>query len=108
MFSCRNDYSVDDLKEVQCYVCKRLGHLCCVNTDDATQEKFLVTSVVSWVIRVWHVQGCGMKLQVEPHLVHASNVVKKDILPGSAQVLSRQGRGIANHQTQKIKDPKRK
>ena len=36
-----------------------------------------------------HVQGCGMRLQVEPHPVHASNVVKKDILPGSAQVLSR-------------------
>ncbi|KAK7401181.1 hypothetical protein VNO78_12502 [Psophocarpus tetragonolobus] len=35
MFSCRNDYSPDDLKEIQCYVCKRLGHLCCVN-DDAT------------------------------------------------------------------------
>ncbi|KAL5148504.1 DNA-binding protein HEXBP [Glycine soja] len=36
IFSCRNDYSQDDLKEIQCYVCKRLGHLCCVNTDDAT------------------------------------------------------------------------
>ncbi|KAG4909383.1 hypothetical protein AAZX31_20G048200 [Glycine max] len=36
MFSCRNDYSPDDLKEIQCYVCKRVGHLCCVNTDDAT------------------------------------------------------------------------
>ena len=36
-----------------------------------------------------HVQGCGKRLQVEPHPVHASNVVKKDILPGSAQVLSR-------------------
>ncbi|XP_061348783.1 uncharacterized protein LOC133294142 isoform X2 [Gastrolobium bilobum] len=37
MFSCRNDYSLDDLKEIQCYVCKRFGHLCCVNTADATQ-----------------------------------------------------------------------
>ncbi|KAK7306670.1 hypothetical protein VNO77_44622 [Canavalia gladiata] len=35
MFSCKNDYSLDDLKEIQCYVCKRLGHLCCVKTDDA-------------------------------------------------------------------------
>ncbi|RDX93330.1 Cellular nucleic acid-binding protein, partial [Mucuna pruriens] len=36
MFFCRNEYSLDDIKEIQCYVCKRLGHLCCVNTDDAT------------------------------------------------------------------------
>ncbi|CAJ1975529.1 unnamed protein product [Sphenostylis stenocarpa] len=36
MFGCRNDYSLDDLEEIQCYVCKRLGHLCCVNSDDAT------------------------------------------------------------------------
>ncbi|WJX38941.1 hypothetical protein P8452_26548 [Trifolium repens] len=35
MFSCRNDYSPDDLKEIQCYVCKTFGHLCCVNTADA-------------------------------------------------------------------------
>ncbi|CAJ2651400.1 unnamed protein product [Trifolium pratense] len=34
MFSCRNDYSPDDLKEIQCYVCKTFGHLCCVNTAD--------------------------------------------------------------------------
>ncbi|KAK7316580.1 hypothetical protein RJT34_00146 [Clitoria ternatea] len=36
MFSCKNDYSLDDLKEIQCYVCKRHGHLCCVNSDDGT------------------------------------------------------------------------
>ncbi|KAL2322228.1 hypothetical protein Fmac_026607 [Flemingia macrophylla] len=36
MFFCKNDYSPDDLKEIQCYVCKSLGHLCCVNSDDAT------------------------------------------------------------------------
>ncbi|XLR37300.1 hypothetical protein HN51_024059 [Arachis hypogaea] len=36
MFSCKNDYSPDDLKEVQCYVCKKFGHLCCVNTADST------------------------------------------------------------------------
>ncbi|XP_050870615.1 cold shock protein 1 isoform X2 [Lathyrus oleraceus] len=35
MFSCRNDYSPDDLKEIQCYLCKTFGHLCCVNTADA-------------------------------------------------------------------------
>ncbi|GAV84679.1 zf-CCHC domain-containing protein [Cephalotus follicularis] len=31
MFSCKNDYSSDDLKEIQCYICKSFGHLCCVN-----------------------------------------------------------------------------
>ncbi|QCD79182.1 zinc finger CCHC domain-containing protein 7-like [Vigna unguiculata] len=36
MFGCKNDYSLDDLQEIQCYVCKKLGHLCCVNSDDAT------------------------------------------------------------------------
>ncbi|CAI8597771.1 unnamed protein product [Vicia faba] len=35
MFSCRNDYSQDDLKEIQCYLCKTFGHLGCVNTIDA-------------------------------------------------------------------------
>ncbi|KAI9195946.1 hypothetical protein LWI28_019636 [Acer negundo] len=34
MFSCRNDYSLDDLKEVQCYICKSFGHLCCVDVGD--------------------------------------------------------------------------
>ncbi|KAK2972645.1 hypothetical protein RJ640_003023 [Escallonia rubra] len=31
MFSCNNDYSLDDLKEIQCYICKVFGHLCCFN-----------------------------------------------------------------------------
>ncbi|KAK3002204.1 hypothetical protein RJ639_020973 [Escallonia herrerae] len=31
MFSCNNDYSLDDLKEIQCYICKGFGHLCCLN-----------------------------------------------------------------------------
>ncbi|KAI9153359.1 hypothetical protein LWI28_010081 [Acer negundo] len=30
MFSCRADYPTDDLKAIQCYVCKNFGHLCCV------------------------------------------------------------------------------
>ncbi|XP_076946291.1 uncharacterized protein LOC143617696 isoform X2 [Bidens hawaiensis] len=34
MFSCKSMYSPDDLKEVQCYVCKGFGHLCCVNYAD--------------------------------------------------------------------------
>ncbi|KAG8371092.1 hypothetical protein BUALT_Bualt13G0050900 [Buddleja alternifolia] len=34
MFSCSNDYCSDDLKEIQCYICGRFGHLCCVNYAD--------------------------------------------------------------------------
>ncbi|XP_028806104.1 zinc finger CCHC domain-containing protein 7-like [Neltuma alba] len=34
MFQCKNSYSSDDLKEIQCYVCKAFGHLCCVDSDD--------------------------------------------------------------------------
>ncbi|XP_011090268.1 protein AIR2 [Sesamum indicum] len=34
MFSCRNDYCPDDLKEIQCYICGRFGHLCCRNYSD--------------------------------------------------------------------------
>ncbi|XP_059646522.1 uncharacterized protein LOC132293180 isoform X4 [Cornus florida] len=29
MFLCNNDYSPEDIKKIQCYVCKALGHLCC-------------------------------------------------------------------------------
>ena len=35
MSSCRNDYSPDDLKVVQCYLCKQYGHLCCVEFVDS-------------------------------------------------------------------------
>lgn len=34
MFICRNSYSSDDLKNIQCYVCQRFGHLCCVKCRD--------------------------------------------------------------------------
>ncbi|KAJ7964826.1 zinc finger CCHC domain-containing protein 7 isoform X2 [Quillaja saponaria] len=36
MFSCKNDYPPDDFKEIQCYICYRFGHLCCVNSVDNT------------------------------------------------------------------------
>ncbi|XVF06887.1 hypothetical protein REPUB_Repub06bG0089900 [Reevesia pubescens] len=39
MFSCRNDYSHDDLKEIQCYICKSFGHLCCVNFVDSSASE---------------------------------------------------------------------
>ncbi|KAL4578557.1 hypothetical protein LXL04_014681 [Taraxacum kok-saghyz] len=35
MFSCRNTYSLDDLKEIECYICKCIGHLCCVDNTHA-------------------------------------------------------------------------
>ncbi|CAL1403725.1 unnamed protein product [Linum trigynum] len=31
MFTCRKSYDKEDLQDIQCYVCKRFGHLCCVN-----------------------------------------------------------------------------
>ncbi|XP_045832211.1 uncharacterized protein LOC123923557 isoform X2 [Trifolium pratense] len=40
MFFCKNDYSQDDLKEIQCYVCMKFGHLCCVNTTEAMPKEF--------------------------------------------------------------------
>ncbi|XP_022869304.1 zinc finger CCHC domain-containing protein 7-like isoform X1 [Olea europaea var. sylvestris] len=39
MFACRNDYSHDDLKEMQCYICQKFGHLCCVNYTDPTPRE---------------------------------------------------------------------
>ncbi|XP_059594875.1 uncharacterized protein LOC100252970 isoform X4 [Vitis vinifera] len=38
MLFCRNEYSSDDLKEIQCYVCKRYGHLCCVDFPDIPRQ----------------------------------------------------------------------
>ncbi|KDP42945.1 hypothetical protein JCGZ_23887 [Jatropha curcas] len=39
MFSCKNNYSLDDLKDIQCYICKSFGHLCCVNfVDNSPRE----------------------------------------------------------------------
>ncbi|GKV41841.1 hypothetical protein SLEP1_g49322 [Rubroshorea leprosula] len=34
MFSCRSNYSQDDINKIQCYMCKSFGHLCCVNIPD--------------------------------------------------------------------------
>ncbi|GAB2263188.1 hypothetical protein Droror1_Dr00004185 [Drosera rotundifolia] len=39
MLSCNNDYSPDDLKGIQCYVCKGYGHLCCANYFDSTPSE---------------------------------------------------------------------
>lgn len=38
MFRCRTVYSHDDLKEIQCYICKCFGHLCCVNYGERPSE----------------------------------------------------------------------
>ncbi|CAL5428407.1 unnamed protein product [Camellia sinensis] len=39
MFSCKKNYSLDDLKEIQCYICKNFGHLCCADfTDTGPRE----------------------------------------------------------------------
>ncbi|XP_008789899.3 zinc finger CCHC domain-containing protein 7-like isoform X2 [Phoenix dactylifera] len=34
MLLCRNEYPPDDLKEIQCYICKKYGHLCCADFTD--------------------------------------------------------------------------
>ncbi|EOY10094.1 PREDICTED: protein AIR1 [Theobroma cacao] len=39
MFSCWKDYSHGDLKEIQCYICKNFGHLCCVNFVDTSASE---------------------------------------------------------------------
>ncbi|XVE96205.1 hypothetical protein REPUB_Repub02eG0201500 [Reevesia pubescens] len=36
MFSCRSDYSLNDLKEIRCYVCQDFGHLNCVKLSDTS------------------------------------------------------------------------
>lgn len=35
MLTCSNDYAPEDMKDIQCYVCRKFGHLCCV---DCKQE----------------------------------------------------------------------
>ncbi|XP_010535774.1 PREDICTED: protein AIR1 [Tarenaya hassleriana] len=35
LFSCKYEYSHDDLKDIQCYVCKAFGHLCCVDPSNS-------------------------------------------------------------------------
>ncbi|MBA0694335.1 hypothetical protein Goari_004646, partial [Gossypium aridum] len=39
MFSCRNDYSQDDIKEIQCYICKSFGHICFINFVDTSPRE---------------------------------------------------------------------
>ncbi|KAK2647381.1 hypothetical protein Ddye_014870 [Dipteronia dyeriana] len=39
LFSCRVDYHADDLKAIQCYVCKNFGHLCCVCFPDTGRKQ---------------------------------------------------------------------
>ncbi|KAK6926478.1 Zinc finger, CCHC-type [Dillenia turbinata] len=39
LFSCKNDYSHDDLKQIRCYVCKSFGHLCCIDSAASHPKK---------------------------------------------------------------------
>ncbi|OMO68722.1 Zinc finger, CCHC-type [Corchorus olitorius] len=39
MFSCTSDYSPDDLKKIQCYVCNDFGHLSCANIPDTSSTE---------------------------------------------------------------------
>ncbi|XP_078172651.1 uncharacterized protein LOC144566493 isoform X2 [Carex rostrata] len=38
MFSCASHYPPDDMKEIQCYVCKKEGHLCCAVVSDSSTK----------------------------------------------------------------------
>ncbi|KAL2945554.1 Zinc finger CCHC domain-containing protein 9 [Bienertia sinuspersici] len=95
MLSCNNDYSHDDLKEIQCYVCKRFGHLCCVDYfDGLLSEASCYKCGQSGhngqgrsVYSDMHAEGHREKhlLQVHPPL--ALSVEKKGILHVNAQIL---------------------
>ncbi|KAI9116795.1 hypothetical protein K1719_012161 [Acacia pycnantha] len=39
MFQCNNSYSSEDFKEIQCYVCREFGHLCCVDSKDGLKRE---------------------------------------------------------------------
>ncbi|KAJ0087964.1 hypothetical protein Patl1_32837 [Pistacia atlantica] len=39
MFSCTGDYAADDLKEIQCYICRSFNHLCCIRFPDNAQKQ---------------------------------------------------------------------
>lgn len=41
MFSCCNDYSPRDIEEMQCYICKSFGHLCCADSLHASPRPVL-------------------------------------------------------------------
>ena len=40
---CKYEYTEDDLKNVQCYVCKSFGHLCCVEPCDSPPSLWTVS-----------------------------------------------------------------
>ncbi|CAH8388255.1 unnamed protein product [Eruca vesicaria subsp. sativa] len=63
MSLCKYEYTEDDLKDVQCYVCKGFGHMCCVGACDS----------LSWAVscykcgRLGHVGlGCGRHYEEPP------------------------------------------
>lgn len=39
MLDCDRDYDPDDLKSIQCYVCKKYGHLCCVDVTLTSERQ---------------------------------------------------------------------
>ncbi|KAF7154443.1 hypothetical protein RHSIM_Rhsim01G0198100 [Rhododendron simsii] len=113
MFSCKNNYFPDDLKDtdntdwsssmtmVVMSSSLRILHL--IRKYNATfaidlaifvvlplvipaQENLLVTDVVGWAIPVWNAEGHMVSQLVWGHLVLASSVAKKDILHYNAQI----------------------
>ncbi|EPS59973.1 hypothetical protein M569_14831, partial [Genlisea aurea] len=75
-FSCRNDYSPDDLKEIKCYICGKFGHLCCVEYTDPGPRKVSCYECG----QSGHIgSDCPNNIAVEaaPTLVRATNAVSK-------------------------------
>ncbi|EOA24155.1 hypothetical protein CARUB_v10017389mg [Capsella rubella] len=48
MVLCKYEYSQEDLKDIQCYVCKSFGHLCCIEPGDS----------LSWAVSCYR---CGQR-----------------------------------------------
>lgn len=56
MMSCRNGYSPEDLKEIQCYICKQFGHLCCIDVMDSFTREL---SCYNCAVKGHTGQGCA-------------------------------------------------
>ncbi|KAF8049008.1 hypothetical protein N665_2328s0001 [Sinapis alba] len=62
MSLCKYEYSEDDLKDVQCYVCKRFGHMCC---GEALSSSWAVSCYKCG--KLGHVGlGCGRHYEEPP------------------------------------------
>ncbi|KAM6577261.1 hypothetical protein CsatB_029098 [Cannabis sativa] len=87
MFLCSNDYCPSDIKEIHCYVCKALGHLCCADSHGG----ILISDSCYNCGQSGHLgSGCtktrkdirGVSLQLS-----ATNLEKQVVLPENSQIV---------------------